>query len=220
MTAPRTSLPSRLDPVGAAWLAGGLFRAVDTLLVSRLEAGRVRVVDGLLEGEHLDRNDPLDGVLAVALGARGRRDVETVRWRASRDRRLDEVRLGLVTDGLLGERTRLGLRATDGRPAPTAAGRRLLRELRTLPRTGGAWEVDLEGRAALTDRGLHEALEPPARPPLPAQARGSRPERHRRRDRTAEGYASGAAFSDYGSWGAFGGGGGGDCGGGGDGGGC
>ena len=75
----------------------------------------------------------------------------------------------------------------------------------------------MHGRAGLTDRGLREALEPPARPPLPPQARGSLLERHRRRDRTAEGYASGAAFSGYGSWGAFGGGG--DCGGG-DGGGC
>ena len=213
MTAPQL-FRTPLAPVAAAWLAGGLQRAVDALLVSRLELRRITVVDGNVADRGLDRGDPLDEALLDALGARGRRDLDTVRWRVSRDRRLERLCADLVVEGLLADWSPWG---RSDRRIRTGSGRRLLRELKGDPPAGAAWEVALHGRAGLTDRGLREALEPPARPPLPPQARGSLLERHRRRDRTAEGYASGAAFSGYGSWGAFGGGG--DCGGG-DGGGC
>ena len=218
MTAPQLTRPS-LAPVAAAWLAGGLQRAVDALLVSRLEHRRIAVVDGNVADRGLDRDDALDGALLDALGARGSRDLETVRWRVSRDRRLERLCVDLVVEGLLGDRSAWG-RSDRVR---TGSGRRLLRELRGDPPVGAAWEVALHGRAGLTDLSLREALEPPARPPLPPQARGSWLDRRRQRDLTAEGYASGAAVVGHGGWGGLGGSGG-DCGGfdggGGDGGGC
>ena len=217
MTAPQLTRPS-LAPVAAAWLAGGLQRAVDALLVSRLEHRRIAVVDGNVADRGLDRDDPLDGALLDALGARGSRDLETVRWRVSRDRRLERVCVDLVVEGLLGERSSWG-RSDRAR---TGSGRRLLRELKSDPPAGAAWEVALHGRGGLTDLGLREALEPPARPPLPPQPRGSW--RERRLDVVAQNYTSGTTVAGFGGWGAFGGG---DCGGfddggggGGDGGGC
>jgi hypothetical protein len=215
MTAPQLSRTS-LDPVAAAFLAGDLQRAVDALLASRLERRRIAVVDGNVADRGLDHVDPLDGALLDALGARGSRDLETVRWRVSRDRRLERVRVDLVSAGVLGERSGWG---RPNRRVPTGSGRRLLRELKGDPPAGAAWQVALHGRAGLTDHGLREALEPPARPPLPPEPRGSWRER-RRRAQTAEGYASGAAVAGYGGWGGVGGGF--DCGGGGggDGGGC
>lgn len=205
-----------LDPVSAAWLAGGLPRAVDALLVARLEDGRVRVVDGSLVDRGLRPDDPFDAALLDALGARRRRDVETVRWRVSRDRRLEVLRSGLQERGLLAARTSLGLRDRPERPARTATGRRLLRELRAAPLRAGAWEVALHGRDALTDLSLRTALVPPPRPEAP-RARWRMPSRAERAPETY--YAVGGAGTM-----AFGGGfggidGGGGCGGG-DGGGC
>ncbi len=216
MTAPQLSHTS-VAPVAAAWLAGGLQRAVDALLVARLERRRIAVVDGNVVDRGLDRTDPLDGALLDALGARGRRELATVRSRVARDRRVERLCADLVVEGLLGDRPPWG---RSDRPARTGSGRRLLRELKGDPPSGAAWEVALHGRAGLTDRGLREALEPPARPPLPPQPRGQWLDRRKRRDLTAEGHASGAAVVGYGSWGGgFGGGCGGfDGGGGGDGG--
>jgi hypothetical protein len=215
MTAPQLSSTS-LAPVAAAWLAGGLQRAVDALLVSRLERRRIAVVDGNVVDRGLDRGDPLDGALLDALGARGSRDLETVRWRVGHDRRVERLCADLVVEGLLANRTLWG---RGDRPVRTGSGRRLVRELKGDPPAGAAWEVALHGRAGLTDQGLRGALEPPPRPPLPPQPRGSRLDRRRRRDLTAAEYASGAAVAGYGGWG---GGWGADCGGGGggDGGGC
>jgi hypothetical protein len=222
MTAPQLSRTS-LAPVAAAWLAGGLQRAVDALLVSRLELRRIAVVDGNVVDRGLDRNDALDGAILDALGARGRRDLETVRWRVSRDRRVERLCADLVVEGLVADRA--PWRRSD-RPVRTGAGRRLLRELKGEPPTGAAWEVALHGRAGLTDRSLRDALEPPPRPPLPPQSRRGWLAPGRRREMTAESYAAGAAGVGYGGWGSFGGGA--DCGGfdggggggGGDGGGC
>lgn len=216
MTAPQLSRIS-LDPVAAAWLTGGADRALDTLLIARLERRRIAIVDGNVVDRGLDRVDPLDGALLDALGARGSRDLETVRWRVSRDRRLERVKVDLVAAGALGDRSGWG---RPNRRSPTGSGRRLLRDLRGDPPPGAAWQVALRGRAGLTDHAMREALEPPARPPLPPEPRGSWRER-RRRAQTAEGYASGAAVAGYGGWGAVSGGV--DCGGGfggGDGGGC
>jgi hypothetical protein len=209
-----------LAPVAAAWLAGGLQRAVDALLVSRLERGRIAVIDGNVADRGLDRGDALDSALLDALGARGSRDLATVRWRVARDRRVERLCADLVVEGLLADRS--PWRRAD-RPVRTGSGRRLLRELKSEPPTGAAWEVALHGRGGLTDLNLREALEPPARPPLPQQPR--RWLDPRRRGMTDEGYVSGAAVVGYGG-GGWSGGWGGDCGGfdggggGGDGGGC
>jgi len=214
MTAPQLSSTS-LAPVAAAWLAGGKQRAVEALLVSRLERGRIAVVDGNVVDRGLDRDDALDGALLDALGARGSRDLETVRWRVSRDRRVERLCADLVVEGLVANRAPRG---RSDRPVRTGSGRRLVRELKGDPPAGAAWQVALRGRTGLSDPLLREALEPRVRPPLPPQPRGSRLDRRTRRDMTPEGYAAGAA--GYGAWGDVGGWGG-DCGsGGGDGGGC
>jgi hypothetical protein len=205
MTAPLTTPTSRLDAVAAAWLAGGLPRALDTVLVSRLERRRIRVVDGDLVDRGLDRAEPLDAALLDALGARGRKDTETVRWRLSRDRRLDRVRVELLQAGLLGQRTPWGLPDRPERPARTASGRRVLRELRDSPHPGAAWEVALHGRAGLTDLALRESLEPPVRPaPTLPPPRGRLFRRTSLEDRHL--YAGGASSATaIGGWGGFGG---------------
>lgn len=207
-----TSLTA-LDPLAAAWLAGGLPRAVDALLVSRLESRRIRGVDGSFVDRGLARGDRFDSVLLDALGARGSRDVETVRWRVQRDRRMQALRETLAADGLLAARTGLGLADREDRPARTAAGRRLLRELRSAPPSGGVWEVALHGRDALTDLSLRTALEPPPRPALPRAPR--RPRSIDTQLTEAHRYAAGgAAVATFGGWdgggGLDGGGGGGD----------
>src|SRR3712207_2541334 len=65
MTAPQTHAPrsAPVDPVAAAWLAGGVQRAVDALLVSRVERRRIALVDGNVVDRGLTRTDPLDGVV-------------------------------------------------------------------------------------------------------------------------------------------------------------
>lgn len=170
-----TPLRTSLDPLAAAWLAGGLPRAVDALLVSRLESRRIQVVDGSVADRGLDRQDRFDAVLLDALGARRSKRVDTVWWRLVRDRRLESLRFHLRSDDLLAARTGLGLPDRDDRPARTAAGRHLLRELRSAPPRGAAWEVALHGRGALTDLSLRAALEGQSRPaaerPMPRWSR-------------------------------------------------
>lgn len=203
------------DPVAAAWLAGGQRRAVDALLVSRLERRRIAVVDGNVVDRGLDRTDPLDGALLDALGARGQRDLETVRWRVARDRRLDSVRVDLAVAGLLGERTAWGRPTRPERPARTSAGRRLLRELAAAGQPGSAWEVALHGRDGLTDPALREALDPPARRLPEAPAPRLRSTRRSIEDRHLH-ITAASDSAAIGGWAALGAGG--DCGGGGDGG--
>ncbi len=216
-----THLPTTLDPVAAAWLAGGLPRAVDALLVARLEAGRIRGVGGSVADRGLDRQDRFDAVLLDALGARRSRDVETVRFRLLRDRRLEVLRTGLRTEGLLTGRTALGLPDRLDRPARTAAGRRLLRDLRAAPPPGAVWEVALHGRDALTDLALRTALEPPPRPEPPRPPRRLLRWQDPQTTEAARYAAGGAAVAGFSGWGGDGGGWGGDGGGGGgDGGGC
>jgi hypothetical protein len=201
-----------LEPLTAAWLAGGLPRAADALLVSRLESGRVHVVDGHVGTRSLDRGNRFDAVLLDALGARGRREVDTVRWRVQRDRRMQDLRTELGTRGLLAARSPLGLPDRPDRPARTAAGRQLLRELRSAPPHGAVWEVALHGRDALTDLSLRAALEPPPRPEPPRAPRRLLRWQDPQATEAARYAAGGAAVMSFGGWdGGFdGGGGGGD----------
>ena len=93
-----------------------------------------------------------------AVGARGRRSVETVHWRALADERVTGIGRRLHEQGLLGRV--LG---------PTAAGRRLLRDLRSTVGDGDlVRRVALHGREQVTDPALHAAVfEPPRHPVLP-----------------------------------------------------
>ena len=147
------------DVYDVATLAGGPHRVVDTALVALACTGRVRAVaPGELLVVEPRRRHPVEAAVLDAVGARGRRSVETVHWRALADERVTGIGRRLHEQGLLGRV--LG---------PTAAGRRLLRDLRS---TVGASDlvrrVALHGREQVTDPALHAAVfEPPRHPVLP-----------------------------------------------------
>ncbi|SDC09414.1 TIGR04222 domain-containing protein [Geodermatophilus telluris] len=148
------------DVYDVACLAGGTQRVVDTALVALVVTGRVRAVaPGELQVADPRRRHPVEAAVLDAVGARGRRSVETVRWRALGDDRVTAVARRLRREGLLGRL--LG---------PTAAGRRLLRGAR--PGAGDPVRpVALDGPHRLEDPALRAAvLEPPPRPVLPGAA--------------------------------------------------
>ncbi|MEX5717226.1 TIGR04222 domain-containing membrane protein [Geodermatophilus maliterrae] len=147
------------DVYDVAFLAGGPHRVVDTALVALASTGRVRAVaPGELQVVDPRRRHPVEAAVLDAVGGRGRRSVDTVHWRALADRRVTGIGRRLHDAGLLGRV--LG---------PTAAGRRLLRELRCAVGAGDpVRRVALDGREQVTDPALHAAVfEPPRHPVLP-----------------------------------------------------
>ncbi|MGY1784120.1 TIGR04222 domain-containing membrane protein [Geodermatophilus sp. SYSU D00698] len=145
------------DVYDVACLAGGTQRVVDTALVALVVTGRVRAVaPGELQVVSPRRRHPVEAAVLDAVGARGRRSVETVRWRALGDDRVTEVVRRLRHEGLLGRL--LG---------PTAAGRRLLRDARAGD-GDPVRRVALDGVQRLPDPALRAAVvEPPRRPVVP-----------------------------------------------------
>jgi hypothetical protein len=144
------------DVYDVACLAGGPHRVVDTALVALVVTGRVRAVaPGELQVVEPRRRHPVEAAVLDAVGGRGRRSVETVRWRALGDARITEVGRRLRYERLLGRF--LG---------PTAAGRRVLERARAAD-VGPVLHVALEGRQQLRDPDLRAAvLEPERRPAL------------------------------------------------------
>ncbi|MGY2067695.1 TIGR04222 domain-containing membrane protein [Blastococcus sp. SYSU DS0619] len=145
-----------LDVYDIAALAGGLPRLVDTALVALVESGRIRIhAPGELAATDPLRRHPVEAAVLDAVGTRGHRSVDTIRWRLDGDERLLEVSRRLRQHGLA---RRVPFRA--GADAPTAAGRRLLRRWAadTPPDPaadgGSAASVALHGRAAMPDRRL------------------------------------------------------------------
>ncbi|TFV90538.1 TIGR04222 domain-containing membrane protein [Blastococcus sp. CT_GayMR16] len=224
MTGPRT-LAADYDLYEIAYLAGGPRRAVDTAVVALVESGCLRVTPhsgGLTVVEHRRRHS-LEAAVLDAVGLRGNRSIDTVRWRLQDDERLHAVGQRLERDGLARGRTPMRLRHWH-LLALTGEGRRTLRHLRSDPPTDrvagetGALVVALSGPERMADADVRAAV---FEPPRPARSRWSAP-----RDRYAAGYSphshgwSGGA-ADSGGFGGFGGGFCGDGGsGGGDGGGC
>ncbi|WP_448641119.1 TIGR04222 domain-containing membrane protein [Geodermatophilus sp. URMC 63] len=157
--APEGDAMSQPDVYDVATLAGGPHRVVDTALVALASTGRVRAVaPGELQVVDPRRRHPVEAAVLDAVGARGRRSVDTVHWRALGDERVTAIGRRLHDAGLLGRV--LG---------PTAAGRRLLRELRAAVGPGDlVRRVALDGREQVTDPALHAAVfEPPRHPVLP-----------------------------------------------------
>ncbi len=145
------------DVYDVACLAGGAHRVVDAALVALVVTGRVRPV-GSGELQVLDprRRHPVEAAVLDAVGGRGRRSVETVRWRALADERVTGIAPGLRGQGLLG---RFGRR--------TAAGRRVLERARAAD-VGPVLHTALDGPERLDDPGLRAAvLAPPRRPAVP-----------------------------------------------------
>ena len=166
---------AELDLYDIAFLAGGVDRVIDTALVVLVESGRVRVHGpGELAVVRPGRSHPVEGAVMDAVGTRGHRSVDTIRWRLADDERLLGAGPSLAAAGLLRSRARLGRRRSTRSPwAATASGREALRRLAEEPRTaraldgGSALQVALGGRDAMPDRRLRtEIFERPI-PPLP-----------------------------------------------------
>lgn len=205
--------PAReLDVYEMAFLSGGLQRVVDTALVALAESGRVRVHGpGQLAAAQLERRHPVEAAVLDAVGTRGHRSVDTVRWRLTGDARLTGIGPSLAADGLLRRRTLRGR----GEWCPTHAGQQLLRRLLAQPPVdpaldgGSALQVALRGREAMADAGLRAAIfDRPALPkPSGREVAGKIRKARRLSDdpvvaayqgRTALGGAAGIGFIDGG----------------------
>ncbi|WP_281246711.1 TIGR04222 domain-containing membrane protein [Geodermatophilus amargosae] len=157
MPRPGGAAMTQPDVYDVACLAGGPHRVVDTALVALLVTGRVRAVaPGELQVVEARRRHPVEAAVLDAVGARGRRSVETVHWRAEADERIAGMVRRLRAERLLGRF--LG---------PTAAGRRVLERARAAD-VGPVLHAALLGPGQLADPALRAAvLEPPRRPVLP-----------------------------------------------------
>jgi hypothetical protein len=155
MTDPGTS--PQLDVYDIAYLAAGPDRVVDTALVALVETGRVRVQPpGQLTVAELARRHPVEAAVLDAVGTRGHRSVDVVRWRLADDDRVFAIGRRLVAAGLLSRWVR-GRRRTSRLPVQTTAGRQVLRDLAADPPTDPASDggtsvlVALHGRDRLSD---------------------------------------------------------------------
>ena len=152
-----------LDVYQAACLAGGLDRMVDTAVVALLETGRIRVQhSGELSVVANHPQHPIEAAVLAAIGTGGWRCIDSVRCRAATAGQLALLVEQLVTDGLLTRNTLLRLLR---RPfAPTAAGRRTLRQLRAHPPVRGVAagtsmaQVALHGTGRMPDGQLRQAV--------------------------------------------------------------
>ncbi len=157
MTIPETT--HRLDVYDMAILAGGLPRLVDTALVALVESGRVRVEpSGQFRALTWSSPHPVEAAVLDAVGTRGHRLAETIRWQVLRNRRLDQEFQHLTSDGLV-RRTLLSRLVGRTHAHTTAAGRRALRQFGERPPVGGsAVDVALGGRAAMSDARLRDEI--------------------------------------------------------------
>jgi hypothetical protein len=158
------STSPQLDVYDIAYLAGGPDRVVDTAVVALVQAGRIRVHSpGQLATADLVRRHPVEAAVLDAVGPTGHRSIDTIQWRLYDDDRLLEVGHRLRREGLLGRTGAVVgmLHGHRGAPAPTRAGRRVLRDLRSRPAGGTGPElirVALDGRQQLGNRRLREEI--------------------------------------------------------------
>jgi hypothetical protein len=148
--------PRDLDVYDVAHLAGGLPRMVEAALVGLVETGSVAVhTDGALEVVDPGRRHPVEGAVLDAIGGRGRRSVETVRWRVAADPRV----LAAVARLRAADLVRPAVLHRGRRPlVPTAAGRRELRRRREPLPDDAVLRVALDGPVAVGDVTLRSAL--------------------------------------------------------------
>jgi hypothetical protein len=149
-----------LDVYDMAVLAGGLPRLVDTALVAMVESGRVRVEPaGEFRADAEPSSHPVEAALLDAVGTRGHRSVDTIRWQVLHDRRLDREFRHLTSDGLV-RRAIPALLVGKTRAHTTAAGRRALQQFAERPPAAGgnAVQVALHGRDAMPDQRLRQEI--------------------------------------------------------------
>jgi hypothetical protein len=176
-----TSAVPSLDLYEIAHLAGGLARVVDTALVAMVETGRIRVRSpGQLAVAEPSRRHPVEAAVLDAVGTRGHRSVDVIRWRLADDDRVLAIGRRLIAAGLV-SRWSVLRRREERAPVPTAAGRRMLRSLVSQPPTdpardgGTAVLVALHGRERVSDAVLRSAIfEPFPVPTVKERARGIR----------------------------------------------
>jgi hypothetical protein len=179
-----TAFRPDLDVYEIAFLAGGVQRVVDTALVALVESGRVAMpAPRQLAAVRPDRGHPVEGAVLDAVGTRGHRSVDTIRWRVARDDRLTGLGRSLSEAGLLRSRKLQGR----GRWCPTRAGREALRLLSAQPPVDPAFDggsapmVALHGCEAIADAELRAAIsERPALPTLPSREISRRIRKERR----------------------------------------
>lgn len=163
-------LAATLDVYEAAYLAGGLDRAVDTAAVVLVESGQVRVrsTGELAVVEHRPRHE-IEAAVLDAIGSGGYRTIGDVRYHAGQDRRFAAVADRLAAAGLLRRRRLPG--PWRRRLTPTAAGRRVRRQLRADPPDGAAAlgtsaaRVAVGGPDRMPDLQLRNAVFHQPRPP-------------------------------------------------------
>jgi hypothetical protein len=155
-----------LDLYEIAYLAGGVPRLVDTALVAMVESGRIRVsAPGQLIVADAGRRHPVEAAVLDAVGTRGHRSVDVIRWRLAGDERVLTVGRRLLAIGLVSRWSTL-LRRAERPPLLTATGRRALRSLITHPPEdraldgGTAAQVSLHGRTRLSDELRVSIFEP------------------------------------------------------------
>jgi hypothetical protein len=153
-----------LDVYDIAYLAGGKTRVVDTALVAMVETGRIRVHSaGQLAVVDPMRRHPVEAAVLDAVGTRGHRSLDVVRWRLGDDDRISAVGRRLADEGLVSRWSSV-LRHGDRAPVRTAAGRRALRTLQAAPPVdpasdrGSAALVALHGHQRMTDAVLRAAV--------------------------------------------------------------
>jgi hypothetical protein len=158
-------MTARLDIYDMAFLAGGRERVIDTAVVVLVEAGRLRVHSpGELAMIEAFRGHPVEAAVLDAVGTRGHRSVDTIRWRLVDDDRINGLAAPLAAAGLLRRRPFRG----GGQWSATRAGREVLSRGPASDRAldgGSAVVVAVRGREAMTDTALRSAIF--ERPSLP-----------------------------------------------------
>jgi hypothetical protein len=154
-----------LDLYDVAFLAGGLHRVVDTAIVALVESGRVRVhAPGEVAVVDPARRHPVEAAVVDAVGTRGHRSTDTVRWRLADDARLSDLGRSLADAGLLKRRAGLVRRFKPAEWTTTPPGREALRRLTERPPAtpgldgGSAIRVALLGRDAMPDAALRASI--------------------------------------------------------------
>jgi len=170
-----------LDLYEIAYLAGGEPRLVDTALVALVETGRIRVDSpGQLAVAEPSRRHSIEAAVLDAVGTKGHRSVDMIRWRLVGDERILAVDRRLTAARLVRRWSRR-LRGGDRPPLRTAAGRRALRadgfSLGPALDGSSALLVARHGREGMTDAQLRASIfEPPAPAVVDPGSRRSRRE--------------------------------------------
>ncbi len=126
-----------------------------------VESGGIGVEpSGEFRADGRSSRHPVEAAVLDAVGTRGYRSVESIRWRLAQDERLAQEFRHLVTDRMLRHSLIPSRLVRTSHPHATAAGRRALQEFaeHASATTAGAVQVALHGRDAMTDQRLRDQI--------------------------------------------------------------